>query len=152
MQTLQIDKNKARKLFPTATAEFQEMLIDTFGSEFFNQKITDRVKRFEDACQVLNLDPEDVLSKSDTADEAAYKKLKVIVKALNEGWEPDWNEGDEEKWYPWFYLNQPGFRLNHVAYHYTLSNVGSRLCFKSRELAEYAAKQFQSIYQDFFTL
>jgi hypothetical protein len=34
----------------------------------------------------------------------------------------------------------------------TSSDVGSRLCFKSSELAEYAGKTFESIYKDFLTL
>lgn len=31
-------------------------------------------------------------------------------------------------------------------------NRGSRLCYKSRELAEYAATQFADIYNDFLTI
>jgi hypothetical protein len=62
------------------------MLLDTFGEKFFHQKITDRVKIFEDACEVLGLFPNAVAQDDDTIDEAAYKKLKVIAKALNEGW------------------------------------------------------------------
>ncbi|MOA38929.1 hypothetical protein D3C78_1606660 [compost metagenome] len=38
------------------------------------------------------------------------------------------------------------------AYGHSHSGVGSRLVFKSRELAEYAAKQFINEYKDFFTL
>jgi pantothenate kinase len=152
MQTLQIDKNHARKLFPSASAEFKQMLIDTFGVEYFSEKITDRVKTFEDACEVLGLQYPADYFRNDTPDEKAYKQIKIIVKALNEGWQPDWNNSNQYKYYPWFYMDVPsGFSLDNVGGNCTNSRVGSRLCFKSRGLADYAAKQFLDLYKQFFT-
>lgn len=151
MQTLQIDKSNARKLYPKAAPEFKTMLEDSFGKDFFSQKITDRVKTFEDACEIMELQSGLSNFYIGTDDEVAYKKLKVIIAALNEGWEPDWNNSSERKWYPWFYLDAPGFRLCYVGYYSTYSFVGSRLCFRSEELAQYAVKQFFSLYKDFFT-
>lgn len=159
MQTLQIDKINAKKLFPTASAEFKQMLIDTFGEKFFQQKITDRVKTFEDACEVLGFEPEDVLHDDHSAPLAKYiravnahQKLMIIAQALNEGWEPDWSDENQAKWYPYFKMS--GFGFSNADYDGWLSGtgVGSRLCFKSSELAEYAGRQFLSIYQDFLTL
>jgi hypothetical protein len=152
MQTLQIDKANARKLFSTASPEFKQMLVDTFGEKFFQQKITDRVKTFEDACEVLGLYRGAVTQDDDTIDEAAYKKLKVITKALNEGWTPDWSNENQFKWYPYFKMSGFGFSTTDCGYWSSGTGVGSRLCFKSSELAEYAGKQFVSIYQDFLTL
>jgi hypothetical protein len=152
MQTLQIDKANARKLFPNASAEFKQMLLDTFGEKFFNQKITDRVKTFEDACEVLGLFPNAVVQDGDTVDEAAYKKLKVIVQALNEGWAPDWSNERQYKWYPYFRMSGFGFSYTNFVRWRSTSAVGSRLCFKSSDLAEYTGQQFLSIYQDFLTL
>jgi hypothetical protein len=151
MQTLQIDKENARKLYPAASKEFKQMLVDTFGEKFFSQKITDRVKTFEDACSIMGVSSCSFFNSSDTEDEKAYKKLKVIIAALNESWVPDWNNSNERKWRPWFYLDSPGFQLYYVYYCYTYSNVSSRLCFKSEELANYAANQFLDIYKTFFT-
>lgn len=151
MQTLQIDKNNARKLYPTASAEFKQMLTDTFGETFFSQKITDRVKTYGDACEVLGISSEILAYDEMTEDEQAYCKLKIIIRALNEGWTPDWNNSSQYKYYPWFYQNAPGFRLNVVVSYFAASAVGSRLCFKSEELAIYAAKQFLDLYKTFFT-
>jgi hypothetical protein len=157
MKTLQISDKLARKIYLKADSEFKDLLEENFGVPFFNEKITDRVKTFEDAYNVLGINTGCVYSSSEEPDEIAYKKLKVIVKALNEGWTPDWNDDDQYKWYPWFELqktnsNPSGFRLDCVNYHYAGSAVGSRLCFRSRELAEYAAKQFEDLYKQFFTL
>ena len=151
MQTLQIDPTKARKLYGSASSEFKSMLEDTFGPTFFSMTITDRIKTFEDACRELGLDPEDVFNGSDSTDEAAYKKLKVICCALNEGWKPDWTNSGEYKYYPWFDLSSgSGLSCDDYDYYCSLSTVGLRLCFKSRQLAEYAGKQFISEYKDFF--
>jgi hypothetical protein len=110
------------------------------------------VKSFEDACEVLGIDLEEhVLCSYNTPDETAYQKLKIIVRALNEGWQPDWNNSNQPKYWPWFEM-KGGFRLYYVHFGYVGSTVGSRLCFKTRELAEYAAKQFQDLYKEFFTL
>jgi hypothetical protein len=152
MQTLQIDKANARKLFSTASPEFKQMLVDTFGEKFFQQKITDRVKTFEDACEVLGLYSDSVTQDDDTIDEAAYKKLKVITKALNEGWTPDWSNENQYKWYLYFKMSGFGFSHTTDVLWHSHTAVGSRLCFKSSELAEYAGKQFVSIYQDFLTI
>jgi hypothetical protein len=150
---LVIDEQTAKKVYSTASAEFKAMLEDSFGKPFFSQKITDRVKSFEDACEVLDLDPENIIDEVvDTKDEIAYKKLKVIAQALNEGWKPNWNNSNERKWWPWFYMNEPGFRFGVCGFNFGDSGVGARLVFKTEELAKYAAEQFTDLYNDYFTL
>lgn len=156
MQPLTIDGNTARKIYPTAVPEVKLILEQSFGQKFFAQNIMDRVKTFEDACALQGIDPKQFFTaccyNNETKDEVAYKMLKIIVKALNEDWVPNFNNTSQAKWYPWFYLNEPGFRFLIAFYFYSGSFVGSRLCFKSRELAEYAAKQFLTIYKDLFTI
>lgn len=152
VQQLVIGGNDAKKMYPTASPEWKATFEATFGKEFFSQKITDRVKTFADACNVLGIDPDDVVHSADETDDQAYKKLKVIARALNEGWEPNYNNDNQPKWYPWFYLDSPGFRLRGVRYGAPVTAVGARLVFKSEELAKYAANQFSGIYSDYLTL
>lgn len=108
----------------------------------------------------------------------AYLKLRIITAALNEGWTPQFT-GDEYRYYPWFDLygerewndlpedtkRQRGVLFggyaNYGAYagfvyaysrnapSITAATFGSRLCFKNRELALYAGKQFASLWLDF---
>jgi len=86
-------------------------------------------------------------------DEQAYILLKMLVTSLNEGWKPNWNNDSEYKYFPWFYMGgSSGFRFNDYAYWRSGSYVGSRLCFKSRELAEYAGKQFTEQYKQFMII
>ena len=115
------------------------------------------IKTFEDACKVKGLDPEKVLPDASTSpyghDTAinAFAKLLIIAEALNEGWQPDWSNYDERKYYPWFDLEKsksnPGGFVVGYAFDFATSYVGSRLCFKSRDLAQYAATQFADLYK-----
>jgi hypothetical protein len=151
MKTLTLTEQDARKIYPHAPNELKVILENSFTKSFFQEKITDRIKTFEDACRETGESPHDVKFSDGTADEIAYKKLKVIIKALNEGWEPDWNKSLQPKWRPWFYLNSPGFRFHDASCDSPGSAVGSRLCLKSEELCVYAAKQFPNLYKDLFT-
>lgn len=109
----------------------------------------------------------------------AYLKLRIICAALNEGWEPTF-ANEEYRWYPWFvvYTKEELDRMSEeklrrvvgrsyssanayggLVYAYahnvssiSYSNFGSRLAFKSEELADYAGKQFIEIYADFVGL
>lgn len=105
----------------------------------------------------------------------AYMKLRIICAALNEGWEPQFTK-DEWRYFPWFELysqeeidnmdedeksrvvyrsHSNAYAYGGVAYayaYYDASNasasIGTRLAFKSRELAIYAGKQFIELYAD----
>ena len=149
--------------------------------------ITERVKTFEDACNELG--EENVLvqayrtaefntsgNQNDVSDVVAYLKLRIIVAALNEGWQPTFSD-DEYRYYPWFvfYTKEEldamdeeersrvlgrsnnsahasagvAFSLTNYASSVSVTYSGGRLCFKNRELAEYAGQQFLAIYADF---
>ena len=105
----------------------------------------------------------------------AYLKLRIITAALNEGWEPRYPE-DERRYYPYIglitkdqYDRLPDDEKKHSVIrsgHNTsadgvfvfahtricLANSSAynmRLAYKTRELAEYAGKQFLNIWADF---
>ena len=109
-------------------------------------------------------------------DVVAFLKLRIITEALNEGWHPKFTE-DEYRYYPWFYIytkeeydnfseeekrrcvgraNNNAYANGGLVYSYannassnSMSNYGVRLAFSTRELAEYAGKQFIDIWADF---
>ena len=108
----------------------------------------------------------------------AYLKLRIICTALNEGWKPTFDK-EEYRYYPWFYIytkeeyeeldedEKKKCRVVGRSYHnasasgglvsaYAISAssssyaiYGSRLAFKTRDLAEYCGKQFIDIWADF---
>ena len=150
--------------------------------------ITERVKTFEDACRVLSAraqngdedagtllaDYESNASNIKTDGIIAYMKLCIIASALNEGWKPEFTDG-EYRYYPWFYLYTQaeidnmseeerskllnvGGSANHLAlcglsyapsydaFSDSSADIGARLAFRTSELAKYAGTQFLSIW------
>jgi hypothetical protein len=117
------------------------------------------IKTFEDACKVLNLDANTVIpdfSLFPTEEQEAMKahaKLIIINKAINGDWVPDWTDGQWNKYYPWFEMGSPsggGFSCHACDFWNASSSVGSRLCFESREKAEYAGRTFEDLYKTYF--
>lgn len=155
-----------------------------------NRPITERIKTFEDAVAALGeahplvqhyKQYEQQMNGNfvDMTDITAYLKMRIIVAALNEGWEPKFEKG-EWRYAPWFSLvTEEGFNemddeekatvcrvvgrssdfadayggiacaVANVASSSAYSGDAARLAFKTRELAEYAGKQFIEIWRDF---
>ena len=80
----------------------------------------------------------------------------MIAEALNEGWTPDWSNGEWDKWYPWFKMDDSSsagrFSFGDAGILFSISAVVSRLCFKSEELADYAGTQFLELYRELFVI
>lgn len=152
MENLTAAKADVKKVYDAGNNTQKALIRKLFPKESFDKGIMDKVKTFEDACKIKKISPKSIELKGLTKDEIAYRKLKIIAEVLNEGWKPDWMNSNESKWWPWFYLNvKSGLGLSFVGVDgvNSASAVGSRLCFKSRELAEYVAKQFTAIYGDY---
>lgn len=144
-----------------------------------NRPVTERIKTYEDAWASLGYEKDPLYGKSPVEggeDIFAYLKLRIIARALNEGWEPQFTTS-EYRWFPWFVLYTQkeidkldaedkarvvlrsgvnAYAGGGVAYAVAVSDssgaytsFGSRLAFKTRELAEYAGKQFTDIWADF---
>ena len=149
-----------------------------------NRPVTERIKTFEDAREALG--DEHPLVKEYwgvvnvdldiTQDLISYLKLRIIVAALNEGWEPKFTE-DEYRYFPLFYFytkeeydkldyeekgscvilsgNSAGSYVGFVGFneYYDASglstHIGSRLVFRTIELAAYAGRQFTEEWADF---
>ncbi len=179
-------------LYRTGGDEARKAIKEALGDEFSELiPVTKRVQTLDDAVRELGDDQPAVKAwrsikygysvsekDPDTADIMAYVTLRVITEALNEGWKPQFTEG-ERRWYAWydfltkeevegmsdeekeerrvvgranFYANANGGLVYSHAGHVSTSSytcLGSRLAFKNEELAEYAAKQFGDIYADF---
>ena len=117
------------------------------------------------------------LRKADvTSNLIAYSKLCIVTAALNEGWTPKFIKG-ERRYFPYFFLytdeeirnmseeekSRVVCRSNYYADAYggvscasahndsahVFASFGSRLAFKTRELANYAGKQFIKLYANY---
>ncbi len=117
---------------------------------------TATIKSFQEACIALNISsalPDfSSMSAKDKAAMEAHYQLMIIVQALNGGWTPNWTDSSEYKYYPWFDMYGGGFVLRGVLYGYSGTYAGSRLCFRSRELAKYAADTFIDLYKQYMVI
>lgn len=118
-----------------------------------NKNITELVKTFEDARKLTGRPdvPDFSNLPTDMREhfEAQYKMI-VIAEALNEGWIPDWDNYSEYKYYPWFEMSPSSFAFSDSYYFDAdaFAGSGSRLKFRTCELAKYAAEQFIDIWKD----
>jgi len=155
MNTIEITKDNAIKAFKEADAKGKALLSTLLGEETFTKAVNGKIETFEEALEHQGINEADFEAscKGLEKDEIAYKKIKIIAKALNNGWTPNWDNSNEYKYYPYFDMRS-GVGFSHSGYvHWsTITSVGSRLCYKSSDLAIYAGKQFESIYKDFLTL
>ncbi len=126
---------------------------------------------FEQACALRGYDPltvvPDVSKMPGHLQKAtiAVAKLFVLHEAANlisedgksEVWIPDWNDSNQYKYLPWWHLkkdrsNKSGFRFGNANYDCTLSVVGSRLCSRNAEIAEFLATDYESLYRDLMVM
>ena len=153
---LNLEQSNAIKAYKEGTPSDKLLLERLYGKEVFNLKITDRVKSFEDACEVLDINPYlpdvSLLEESLQSSVVATYKLQVIIKALNEGWSPNWNNSSEYKYYPWFNMRNNTLSFYTYAFWTANSGVSSHLCLRTRELVEYCGTQFIELYKQSFLL
>lgn len=166
-ELIQINTDALIKAYKESSNDCKNILESLFGEEIFKSKdITERIKTFEDACNELGIEHPFVRSYNhwmnygvyNQPDIEAYLKLRIIVAALNEGWTPQFKK-DEWRYYPWFKFytqkeidkmrEEEASRVVYRSDYYAYAYIGSRLTFKSRELAEYAGKQFTELYADY---
>lgn len=110
------------------------------------------VKTFEDACRETGEDPEDYKFQEGEADEIAYKKGKVVVRALNGHNLLNWKDQRQRKWQAWLEHDGTGFRFDVTFFDVSLTctSGGSRLRLCSEVLAKYFATQFPDLMMPFW--
>jgi hypothetical protein len=152
---LQIKKETAKRLYRESPGWFQKELEKAFGKECFKVRRFDEIKTFEDACDELGITNDScrpIFNEEEASDEIAYKKLKIVIKAVNQGWTPDWDNIYKRKWWPYFVLSSGfGFSFSVFRCAGAVASVGSRLCFESEEKSNYMARQFLDLYKQFLT-
>lgn len=140
------------------------------------------IKTFEDACASLLIDVNqfNLDNVGRDIDSIAYEKLKIIAKALNNGWEPPIGESGYV-YTPWFIMYTPGevdemfpserkglvffggsaangycaLRFCSATSSPTGANTniagGFRVALRNRELATYSGEKFIDVWCEFLT-
>lgn len=121
------------------------------------------IKTFEDACKALNIDatiPDFSASPAKHQKAlAAHYRLVIIVEAVNEGWQPNWTDPNEYRYELWPDVEEDatkpsgvGLSYDDFDYWHTFTIVGSRLCFKSRDVAYHTFETFKDLYEDYLLI
>lgn len=121
------------------------------------------ITSYEAACQVNKQDPTllpdvSMLDPKEGKYLINHLKLTRVVRALNtdqetgEVWEPNWNDHNEWKYFPWFEIKaskkQPGgFGFSRSSYGVwrSITPCGSRLCLDTREKVAHLQKHFEDL-------
>lgn len=119
-----------------------------------------QIESYEKGCEICGYDPanlpdvSNLPAKHQPAVISGYK-LFVVSEASwkGEGKAIDWNNRQQDKWSPYFWLNQPGFRFNDSSYGRTTSGAtcGSRFAYPSEEDSDYHGQQHIDLYRDVMT-
>lgn len=99
---------------------------------------------FEIACEKLGIEP--IIPSGLSRSMQALFQLEKIIEVANEGWKPDFENEDEYKYAPYFYLENGCQVFHYVNYWYTSAAVPALSLFKSRELAEKITLENQELY------
>lgn len=120
-------------------------------------EITEKVKTYEDACSIKGIHPLTIEAFASFPEGQreylfAVHKDDIINEVLNEGWAPDWGDGWQYKYYPYFYWDRnaaggSGFSYCDFFFDCSCSGVGSRRVYRTAELARYAGTQFIEIHR-----
>ncbi len=113
---------------------------------------------FEEACLSLGITnsvPEvSLLSERDQKAITAFYMLSVIIQWVNEGWQANFKDYTQRKWYPYFYLDNSGLSASDAVgvFSGAGTDVGARLAFKSKSSAIEWAKKLLPLYEDYLLI
>ena len=144
---LSLSFDEAKLLYNGASQE-RKLELEELFPELKPISIIDRVKTYEDALEVLRRDHFD--EKNLYPREIARRMLEIIIEALNEGWEPDFNDIKQSKWYCCFTWSRMGLKYltSYSSHTYAYTPIGIRLCLKDKKLADYIGEQFLYLYRE----
>lgn len=104
-RNVKISLEKAREWYNSGNESLKEVALQAFKESELIVKVWENIKTFEDACEILSINPKVVDLIFDTNLQNIYK-LQIVKRALNIDWEPKLNEGTI--YYPLIKYNPKG--------------------------------------------
>lgn len=121
----------------------------TFENIVFKKEVKTKPETFEDIFLLNNTTWEKFKEQYKNIDKADRDNAveRLMVKAYNGDWTPNWNNSNEVKYYPYFKMSGDSFGFYFCYHWYTLSDVSSRFCFKNKEDLLDAVERFKEVYK-----
>jgi hypothetical protein len=154
---LKIKKETAKEIYGESPLGLRKILEETFGIDYFKKTDWKDFRTFDDLCRATGTTGVDFNNKwtGEGFDPStiAFERMKILTKAYNQDWPFDIFNTNQRKWYPWFEVLSSGFGFSpsYCHYAYSITYVGSRLCFESEEKANHAGRTFIKLFQEFIT-
>lgn len=114
----------------------------------------ENIKSVEDAIKILGEKDEEVSLLRNIQHASlprhilAEQELVVIIKAINEGWEADFDNHSQPKYFPWWCLDK-NFSLDIMLCCISEFCIPRRLCLETREKVEYVSSEFKNLYKEY---
>jgi hypothetical protein len=132
---VELTSNEVNEMFD-ASDEKQTKILNKFLKR--DNGVMGIVTSYETACDSLGVKP----NKNVTP----YEKLTTIIKALNQGWYPNFDNAYERKYFNYYQKNNGVFSFCTVDYDF----VPSALYFKDEKTARYANEKFFKEYKELY--
>lgn len=136
---VELTSDEVNEMFD-ASDEKQTKILNKFLKRY--NGVMDIVTSYETACDSLGVKP----NKNVTP----YEKLTTIIKALNQGWYPNFDNADERKYFNYYQKKNGVFSFFAVDYYHSNMFVPSALYFKDEKTARYANDKFFEEYKELY--
>lgn len=148
---LEVPNALIKEAYSAADSDQKEFLNKHFDLKFLG--VTKKPKTIQDAYKICKVDREKIVPYKSPKTKLQKQlnslvDLKYIALALNRGKELNWDNTDQNKYYPWFkrVSGRWVFAGSYCDGDYFLGEVG--FYFLTKENSDYAAKTFEKTYLD----
>lgn len=161
MATKTIEESDLITIHKGTDSKTKKALESKFGKETFTPK-KGLITTWEEACKIKRIHKVNSLpfpkpnNQRQKSINAGFM-IDVMSEILNtdsngKRWVPNWNDGNQAKWYPWFDYKNGRFSFDGSSNYYASAFVGARLSYKDKATSDHAGKYLQALYNEYFTL
>jgi hypothetical protein len=115
------------------------------------------IKTIEDAFKKVGMDSQlrpdiSMLPKKNGAFLITAFLLAIVFEAINDGWEPDYSNHNQYKYFPWAWVSSSGFGFTDSDCDSVIAStrVGFRLCTDTADKARYMLTQFPDLCKEWY--
>ena len=105
------------------------------------------ITSYEELCKLKGikvLTEEDFKNSRDPKKALAFEKIKIIEEIYNKDWKPNFKDGNQRKWYPYFVNNNGSWRFNGSGYFSGFyGDVG---LYKDEKTSNFVGRTFMDLY------
>lgn len=141
---LEIEKRNAIQAYKAADKKGKELLSTLFKDIKLEEDLIDILNNFDDVLTHNNIFSYDWnnMTRLLTKRQIGFLKVDIIISTFNEGWEPDFDDRNQAKYYVWFEKRSSGWSVYDVFYPDVLSCLPAGFYFKDRSLALCVTNKF----------